>query len=175
MRAWPACDHALQASPADTLAMLPPQPKRGAVVGLLVRRIWIKLLAQQQVQVMHGQGELAVKPRSPSVRFVHFKFLCDAPKPHAQGHVFFPVAQLAEQPPDVIGALAGRPDSTQRGGRFDASCAHRLEQRAFELTAAGRSPGIDSASTVSAQGHTRLDRKSTRLNSSHGYISYAVF
>src|ERR1044072_6383864 len=31
MRAWPACDHALQATPADTLAMLPPQPKRGAV------------------------------------------------------------------------------------------------------------------------------------------------
>src|SRR3989449_6708792 len=26
-----------------------------------------------------------------------------------------------------------------------------------------------------AFGHRRLDRKSTRLNSSHGYISYAVF
>src|SRR2546429_4502141 len=26
-----------------------------------------------------------------------------------------------------------------------------------------------------SQGRSRLDRKSTRLNSSHGYISYAVF
>src|SRR2546429_5624763 len=28
---------------------------------------------------------------------------------------------------------------------------------------------------VDANGHRRADRKSTRLNSSHGYISYAVF
>src|SRR2546422_8462256 len=28
---------------------------------------------------------------------------------------------------------------------------------------------------VNARRHTDLDRKSTRLNSSHGYISYAVF
>src|SRR3989449_2729395 len=31
------------------------------------------------------------------------------------------------------------------------------------------------ASTMAIQASTRSDRKSTRLNSSHGYISYAVF
>src|SRR2546429_3945481 len=31
------------------------------------------------------------------------------------------------------------------------------------------------AEAVKAQTSARLDRKSTRLNSSHGYISYAVF
>src|SRR2546422_1275204 len=37
-------------------------------------------------------------------------------------------------------------------------------------------PGIGWArSDCGARGRGRLDRKSTRLNSSHGYISYAVF
>src|SRR2546429_4955207 len=35
-----------------------------------------------------------------------------------------------------------------------------------------RERGPDS---FSAPGHVQVDRKSTRLNSSHGYISYAVF
>src|SRR5687768_17775634 len=36
--------------------------------------------------------------------------------------------------------------------------------------------GFDPLSTTSAvRRHVPLDRKSTRLNSSHGYISYAVF
>src|SRR2546429_6831129 len=37
--------------------------------------------------------------------------------------------------------------------------------------------GVDADNTASIRFHERLglDRKSTRLNSSHGYISYAVF
>src|SRR2546429_1630638 len=39
-----------------------------------------------------------------------------------------------------------------------------------------RNPGaVDQALVRSAWAHTYTDRKSTRLNSSHGYISYAVF
>src|SRR2546429_4677892 len=38
-----------------------------------------------------------------------------------------------------------------------------------------RSPGPPSESGRSSRSRTREDRKSTRLNSSHGYISYAVF
>src|SRR2546429_5880850 len=34
---------------------------------------------------------------------------------------------------------------------------------------------FDTCSCSSEQTRTRIDRKSTRLNSSHGYISYAVF
>src|SRR2546422_7491046 len=38
------------------------------------------------------------------------------------------------------------------------------------------SPAMDAWTAVAATGApTRRDRKSTRLNSSHGYISYAVF
>src|SRR3989449_10575341 len=58
----------------------------------------------------------------------------------------------------------------------------------LSTTAARRSPRCSSASTLRAQWFSvpsparptsttgsRRDRKSTRLNSSHGYISYAVF
>src|SRR2546429_3699355 len=39
-----------------------------------------------------------------------------------------------------------------------------------------RGAGLDSSFTIGAsQSFRDLDRKSTRLNSSHGYISYAVF
>src|SRR2546422_5631349 len=42
--------------------------------------------------------------------------------------------------------------------------------------AAARIPGLDIAGkTGTAQLIGKSDRKSTRLNSSHGYISYAVF
>src|SRR5687768_18308178 len=36
-------------------------------------------------------------------------------------------------------------------------------------------PGIDYLALVAAEHQQATDRKSTRLNSSHGYISYAVF
>src|SRR2546422_6828789 len=40
----------------------------------------------------------------------------------------------------------------------------------------GRVPLAETRADVQANGrHARRDRKSTRLNSSHGYISYAVF
>src|SRR2546422_7586143 len=41
------------------------------------------------------------------------------------------------------------------------------------LNGAAHQPGFHVAPT--GVPHTPLDRKSTRLNSSHGYISYAVF
>src|SRR2546422_5139047 len=50
-------------------------------------------------------------------------------------------------------------DTGRRGYDYDPAEAKRL------LAAAGYGGGID----------LQLDRKSTRLNSSHGYISYAVF
>src|SRR2546429_6094039 len=39
----------------------------------------------------------------------------------------------------------------------------------------GKGPCRGPGSTASARQKQREDRKSTRLNSSHGYISYAVF
>src|SRR2546422_6708755 len=36
-------------------------------------------------------------------------------------------------------------------------------------------PGIARIKSKTARGSSEIDRKSTRLNSSHGYISYAVF
>src|SRR2546429_2934856 len=46
-------------------------------------------------------------------------------------------------------------------------------------SAAGANPektnGVSMSSRAEPEGNPALDRKSTRLNSSHGYISYAVF
>src|SRR2546422_2151802 len=44
----------------------------------------------------------------------------------------------------------------------------------FSLTSSGESPS-EGSSTRRSRGSGIRDRKSTRLNSSHGYISYAVF
>src|SRR2546422_4588802 len=50
------------------------------------------------------------------------------------------------------------------------SCPSRVEVNAM------REPSGENAGSVAlAVSSTTLDRKSTRLNSSHGYISYAVF
>src|SRR2546429_315187 len=45
------------------------------------------------------------------------------------------------------------------------------------LAVCGQSDGVRKAEAdrLSALGAPKIDRKSTRLNSSHGYISYAVF
>src|SRR2546429_2479212 len=53
--------------------------------------------------------------------------------------------------------------ATSPGGRFQLS-----DEKANKVSAA--TPASGAASTT-----RRTDRKSTRLNSSHGYISYAVF
>src|SRR2546429_6568584 len=55
--------------------------------------------------------------------------------------------------------LEQRPLEVQRMGRHRSGPAHGLSRRA--------------SSRATCSGPT--DRKSTRLNSSHGYISYAVF
>src|SRR2546422_8324165 len=49
-----------------------------------------------------------------------------------------------------------------------------LVQRRVEPNAMGSALAIQNA-TMEPQVAFQLDRKSTRLNSSHGYISYAVF
>src|SRR5687768_13246446 len=60
-------------------------------------------------------------------------------------------------------ALERVTDGGHGGGRISSRQAHQCEIRL----------GIPSGAMTGQQG--LLDRKSTRLNSSHGYISYAVF
>src|SRR2546422_2350507 len=52
--------------------------------------------------------------------------------------------------------------------------SHR-EPAADDLAQAGQIRRDAVAGLRAAVGHAEADRKSTRLNSSHGYISYAVF
>src|SRR2546422_7361924 len=67
-----------------------------------------------------------------------------------------------------------RPRRSERPGRGDA-------ERALDVAELGRGRGDprDGCGTDGTYERrrrpTRADRKSTRLNSSHGYISYAVF
>src|SRR3989449_7778110 len=44
-----------------------------------------------------------------------------------------------------------------------------------KILAVGPNLKVDAAAVIDARGRIVIDRKSTRLNSSHGYISYAVF
>src|SRR2546429_7077282 len=62
---------------------------------------------------------------------------------------------------------------------FRSPIAHVDGRRRVELVPGG-APGVhDACAEVNLEGprtsRNVLDRKSTRLNSSHGYISYAVF
>src|SRR5687768_17942937 len=76
-------------------------------------------------------------------------------------------------PPELAGALS--PERFQREVRLAASLQH---PHMVPLLAAGSAGGILYYTMPYVAGESlraRLDRKSTRLNSSHGYISYAVF
>src|SRR5207253_7190733 len=70
--------------------------------------------------------------------------------------------------PDGLRVL--RPDDVPR--RLRASRAARMDD---EIPAQFKAGDEVVARTIHPMGHTRLDRKSTRLNSSHVAISYAVF
>src|SRR2546429_5295247 len=75
---------------------------------------------------------------------------------------------------DQLGSLVGDVgESLQvaqlQGARLERQCLCRLDQLLGRLRLAF---GVDD---LGAPGALGLDRKSTRLNSSHGYISYAVF
>src|SRR2546422_3288733 len=67
-----------------------------------------------------------------------------------------------------------------RSTLFPYTTLFRSPQRQFRrrrrVAQGGRSPaGSDRATGGGTRRRARGDRKSTRLNSSHGYISYAVF
>src|SRR5687768_18038590 len=66
---------------------------------------------------------------------------------------------------------ARRPDG--RAGRFLAFPDHRLGLRDCHRPVVAAAPG--GRALANGAGAGGGDRKSTRLNSSHGYISYAVF
>src|SRR5690242_21449501 len=50
-----------------------------------------------------------------------------------------------------------------------------IEQGATDLTVAANNAGVGHVGLARLMEHARIDRKSTRLNSSHMSISYAVF
>src|SRR2546422_4627257 len=64
--------------------------------------------------------------------------------------------------------------SAADGSRMSAHASTTIERRDFGITYSGYAVGKQVAITIDAVG-IATDRKSTRLNSSHGYISYAVF
>src|SRR5205809_344403 len=78
-----------------------------------------------------------------------------------------------------VGGRDGLPDLRRREWHVevrDAKGSERVEHGTGHRR--GRRDGAGLASALDAQrvdGARRRDRKSTRLNSSHGYISYAVF
>src|SRR5687768_17796376 len=82
----------------------------------------------------------------------------------------FPYTTLFRSVCGLIGAVERRP-------RQRENVVRRLLPRIFEHAALDRPApkiGIDAVG-AGVRHRDRKDRKSTRLNSSHGYISYAVF
>src|SRR3712207_7483133 len=66
----------------------------------------------------------------------------------------------------VVGAHGGAADDLHREGQVGGHAAHDRELLEVLLTEVGPARACDGE---------QLDRKSTRLNSSHANISYAVF
>src|SRR5256885_10537038 len=72
----------------------------------------------------------------------------------------FPYTTLFRSHPGLGGVAARAPVAADRGGRFVLAAHH---------------PRVRHGDDVLAAQHGDADRKSTRLNSSHLVISYAVF
>src|SRR2546422_3151643 len=78
---------------------------------------------------------------------------------------------------ELAGLKAVRAQLDQAFDRAVEVMVHALRQRAkIVVVGVGKSGNVGQkiAATLTSTGST-ADRKSTRLNSSHGYISYAVF
>src|SRR2546422_1928395 len=84
------------------------------------------------------------------------------------------------EPLPLIPLLHRLRESSRRNQRVPEDAVRRDEQRVESqgppqlLHRRGAAPSREIDATEQ-QMHRRIDRKSTRLNSSHGYISYAVF
>src|SRR2546422_8093958 len=80
----------------------------------------------------------------------------------------------------LLGRRNGDPPGSLRAGSSAGILAHVGERRFFDDRGAAAGWAADSVSSresgaIASGNGFRRDRKSTRLNSSHGYISYAVF
>src|SRR2546429_6468587 len=87
--------------------------------------------------------------------------------------------QQAQNPKPAQPQAPAAPSSFRISGRvIDAITGQPLVRASVSINvsaSAGARVPLDSGRTKLTDPEGRLDRKSTRLNSSHGYISYAVF
>src|SRR6266436_8049957 len=89
-------------------------------------------------------------------------------------------AQLVDQPQTLLGLDVPKGPAVAGAGslRHRADAVDRADLVAEHDGAVGADQGAVALFRVDQPGagrnHAALDRKSTRLNSSHGYISYAV-
>jgi hypothetical protein len=74
----------------------------------------IKRFAQQQIQIVHGQRELAVEARRLRTASGRFKSPRGPPKTRCHGQMLVRIAKLPEQTPDVICPLASGPNFFKR-------------------------------------------------------------
>src|SRR2546422_5188044 len=85
----------------------------------------------------------------------------------------FPYTTLFRSHPFDAEGVAARPLALVEDGRLKSWLLDSATARELGMKTTGHAHrGVSSAPSP---GTTNLDRKSTRLNSSHGYISYAVF
>src|SRR5207245_10795602 len=97
--------------------------------------------------------------------------------PRTPAHSSFPYTTLFRSLRKVADGLGGstiRRAQQERSKRTAAGRVGDAGHRGLQK-AEGGLPGITNATSGSSFASFLLDRKSTRLNSSHGSISYAVF
>src|SRR5687768_4194073 len=91
-------------------------------------------------------------------------------------HAFNALLKLIEEPPDHVVFILATTDTHKVPPTIISRTQRHDFRRLAEATIAGKLARIVEAEGASAdEAALDLDRKSTRLNSSHGYISYAVF
>src|SRR5687768_17744913 len=97
--------------------------------------------------------------------------------PRPPSSTLFPYTTLFRSPPDAL-RLSLTSDAGGYGLRHDGVSlleARPLRPREDDVALVLHTSGTTSRPKIVRLTHRNLDRKSTRLNSSHGYISYAVF
>jgi len=117
----------------------------------------IKRVTEQQVEVVHSQGQLAIGIRGFLVQVALLETLARAPEAGAEGELFVGIPQCVEETADLLGSLASGVDNAQSGGGFGPAGLDAFEQNALELAAVLRAVGIDAAAAAVVRS-TRLSQ-----------------
>lgn len=113
---------------------------------------------RKQFEAVHRQAQIGEPGLRRVVPVAGFQALGGAVKALAQGAVFVRVAQLAQQPANMVRLSPGAFHQRQGGGERDAAGLRVFEELALEGAALPRSIRVEPARAILAQGGTGLGK-----------------